>query len=769
MVTASTGWHTTGTRSEAGLHRKGEVGVERDRLTQHAVPMSEPADVTSLPAARDDVVARRRGVRLTTRVFWDLGIWITGLGIAIGLVFPAFAVVLGVPARYVETTSFRMACLGAGLLLAATSYGLARGVVGRRLVVLSTALQRVAADLATASRTGDWSHRGAPRIAVDSDDELGDTARSFNSLLDALEAGEHFRAIVRNASDVITIVDRRLEITYQTPSVGWVLGYPPGSLLGSDVRALLHPEDVAAFDEHLSRVSGGAARLTTISSRIRHRNGSWRWVETVVSDLLDDPSITGIVLTTRDVSDRKELEDQLRTQAFHDPLTGLPNRALFMERLRGAEAYEASAGVPSAVLFLDLDDLKTVNDNAGHEVGDALLKIVADRILGCLRPEDTLARLAGDEFAILLVGPRSDELAISVAERALASLGEPVVIGDQSVSAGVSIGIATSGTSSESGIGLLRAADVAMYVAKTSGKGRYEVFRPSHHADQLAREELLADLQHALDDDQFRLFYQPIVNLRSGTTTGYEALVRWQHPTRGLVPPALFIELAEESGLIVPLGRWVLAEATRQAAQWLAEGRHPEFQMSVNVSVRQFEHPGLLRDVTEALQRSGWPAEHLTLEITESLFVRDAVGTIAKLQEIKELGVQLALDDFGTGWSSLSHLRRFPIDILKIDKSFIDGLTNSPEDWAVVGAIVSLGQILQLTVVAEGIETATEMDTLRVMGVHHGQGYLLGRPAPADTTAGSTERRLPESAGSAMRLPGRPRPSRQSETDPLTA
>jgi diguanylate cyclase (GGDEF)-like protein/PAS domain S-box-containing protein len=683
-----------------------------------------------------------------------------GLGIAVGLVFPPFAIGLGVPAQYADRPSFQVACLVAGFLVGALSYTLCRCVVGGRLAVLSSHLRSVAEGIAHASRTGDWTSSTSRRIRVDSDDQLGETAQAFNNLLDALEDGEHFRSLVRNASDVITVVDSSGTITYQTPSVGWVLGYPPGTLIGTDVHELLHTEDVPAFRTRLAGVVAGTPVTPCSGARMRHRNGSWRWMETVASNLLDDPAVNGIVLTTRDVSERKELEDRLRTQAFHDPLTGLPNRALFMERLRAAEELERS-GTPAAVLFLDLDNLKTVNDNLGHDGGDALLQVIATRVGGCLRPEDTLARLAGDEFAVLLVGPDSSAQAARVADRILTALREPVLVVDRAVGASVSMGIATSATCAANGIGLLRAADIAMYVAKTSGKSRSEVFQPSHHSAQLERERLQADLYQALERQEFILHYQPIVDLAAGQISGYEALLRWQHPERGLVPPAQFIALAEDSGLIVPIGRWILREAARQAAAWQQpDGSGP--RMSVNVSVRQFQHPNLVEDVTDALHHSGLDPHRLTLEITESLLVQDTTATTTKLQQIKDIGVRLALDDFGTGYSSLSYLRRFPIDILKIDKTFVDGVATSIEDRAVIGAIVQLGQTLQLDLVAEGIETTAELAALEALGIRYGQGYHLGRPAVAAAhdmvpAAGGPDRRQPGSRGAALRPAPLPR------------
>jgi diguanylate cyclase (GGDEF)-like protein/PAS domain S-box-containing protein len=669
-------------------------------------------------------------VRLTRRVFWDLAVYMVGLGLVVGAIFPFFALAMGINPEQARNPTFVVACLAAGFLVGAASYWLCRAVVGRRLAVLSAHLNAVAGSVAQAFRTGDWSGSRSDRIDADSDDELGETARAFNRLIDTLEEGEHFRALVRNASDIITVVEPSGTITYQTPSVGWVLGHPPEGLLHTDVHALVHDDDVATFRLYLDGVVRGTAQPPSLVCRMRHRNGTWRWVETVGSNLLADAAVSGVVLTTRDVSDRKELEDQLRAQAFQDPLTGMPNRALFMERLRAAEDEHRSAGTPFAVLFLDLDDLKTINDSLGHEVGDTLLQAVAARVQGCLRPGDVAARLAGDEFAVLLSGPASASQATRVSERIIASLREPLHLTDRYVHIGLSIGVSTSDTCAATELGLLRAADVAMYVAKTSGKGRYEVFQGSHHASQLETERLRADLHHALDGNQLELYYQPIVRLGTGEVVAYEALLRWNHPERGLVGPVHFIPLAEESGLIVPIGRWVTREATRQAAQWQRPGA-PALRMSVNVSTQQFQHPGFVWDVAEALERAGLDPHLLTLEITETVLVQDAQRVAGKLRQLKELGVRLALDDFGTGYSSLSYLRRFPIDVLKIDKSFVDGIAVSAEDRAVAGAIIQLGQTLDLQVVAEGVEDDDQVRALAGLACPLGQGYRFGMPRPA--------------------------------------
>jgi diguanylate cyclase (GGDEF)-like protein/PAS domain S-box-containing protein len=695
---------------------------------------------------------------LTARVFWDLAVYMVGLGLVVGVVFPPFATALGVPGAYANRVWFRAACLAAGFLVGALSYAICRWVVGGRLAILSTHLRSVAEAVAQASRTGDWSASNSARIRVDSDDQLGKTAQAFNGLLDALEAGQHFRSLVRNASDVITVVDAAGRITYQTPSVGWVLGYPPGALVGTELAALIHPADVEAFQVGLEEAGAGLPASAPVGCRIRHRNGSWRWTETVVNNLLHDPAVGGIVLSTRDVSDRRELEEQLRTQAFYDALTELPNRAHFLERLRDAEDALELHGTPLALLYLDMDNLKAVNDNVGHEGGDRLIQVVSARIRDCLRPADVFARLEGDEFAVLLVGPTSGREAQRAAERILAALAQPVLIDDSFIQPGASLGLSTSSACASSGIGLLRAADVALSIAKSTGKGRCETFQPHHHAAQLDRERLQADLDHALDAEQLVVHYQPLVDLATGRIDGYEALLRWQHPHRGLVSPAEFIPLAEASGLIVPIGRWVLREATAQAGTWQLPDDAAGPHVSVNVSVRQFRHPDLVHDVAEALERSGLPARRLTLELTESLFAADIPDVTQKLERLKDLGVRLALDDFGTGYSSLSYLRHFPFDILKIDKSFIEGIDGNRQNQAVASAIVTLGRTLELDLVAEGIETAGELHSLESLGVHLGQGFHLGRPGPAALvcpTAGirPVERRDPRSVGAPLRGP----------------
>jgi len=386
-----------------------------------------------------------------------------------------------------------------------------------------------------------------------------------------------------------------------------------------------------------------------------------------------------------------------------------------------------------AVLFVDLDDFKTINDSLGHNGGDEVLVAVAGRLRECLRPGDTFARFGGDEFAIL-GEDTSLSNATSVAYRIVDALGEPFSIGGREVMIHASVGIEFAEAQGTRTDELLRNADVAMYVAKGKGKARYQLFEPSMHTAALRRLEIKADLRRAVEKDEFVLHYQPIVSLNGGALLGMEALVRWNHPERGLLPPLDFISVAEQTGLITPLGRWVLREACRQATKWPLS--NPSISLSVNVSTTQFQQPGLVEDVANALWDSGLDPSILTLEITESVLVHDTDAVIEKLHRLKDFGVKVAIDDFGTGYSSLGYLKRFPIDILKIDKSFIDGVGNGAEEAAIAQAIIKLGESLGLEVVAEGIELPEQIDALQLLRCERGQGFFFSGPVDAETMGG---------------------------------
>lgn len=430
-----------------------------------------------------------------------------------------------------------------------------------------------------------------------------------------------------------------------------------------------------------------------------------------------------------DVTDRKSLEQQLTHQALHDPLTKIANRALFKDRVDHALSKLARSNSSLAVLFLDLDNFKAINDSLGHAVGDKLLIAVAERLQDCLRNADTAARLGGDEFAVLIESMYRPDEAVMIAERILEVFRHPFMIDSKEIHVGTSIGIAASSPEALASEELLRNADLAMYMAKSQGKGKFVVFEPKMHEALMERIELEEDLRRGIDEREFVLHYQPILDLESQEMVGMEALVRWMHPRLGLLAPLIFIPLAEETNLIVPLGDWILNEACRQVQSWREEYEEEmDVSVTVNISIRQFQQSELVDMVSRALDDSGLPPSSLILEITESFMMQDTEATIAKLHELKKLGVRLAIDDFGTGYSSLSYLQRFPIDILKIDKSFIDKLGQGSEGNAVARAIIMMGDSLNLKTIAEGIEHPEQIDELQLLGCEAGQGFHFAKP-----------------------------------------
>ena len=538
---------------------------------------------------------------------------------------------------------------------------------------------------------------------------------------------DRYRALAQHAADLVVIVDGDLTFRYVSPSVEAILGHKTTHLIGRSLFEIVHPQETVRARAVLDDLLAHPSKVVTGEFLARGADGGLRHFEATFNNLLEDVSVKGIVINARDITERKVLEQELAHQAFHDSLTNLANRALFLDRVQHALARSDRADGPTAVLFLDVDDFKTINDSLGHLVGDQVLIELARRIRSCLRPGDTVARLGGDEFAILLeeTGPID---AVATAGRILTMVSRDLSIQRHAIVIQASIGVAVSqaGGSAEE---LLRDADVAMYAAKGLGKGQYVVFEPEMHRAALARIELQADLQRAIDGGELFLHYQPIVSLQEMRVTGVEALVRWLHPRRGVLSPDAFIPLAEETGLIDPLGRAVLAEACRQAVAWADEQRG--LTMSVNLSARQLQRPDFVDDVAELLRETGLDPSLLILEITESVLMRDAEESVERLRGLNDLGVRLAIDDFGTGYSSLSYLKRFPVDILKIDKSFVDGLTQGAEESALARAIVQIGRSLRLRTVAEGIERADQLVRLRDIGCDFGQGYFLSAPVPA--------------------------------------
>ncbi len=548
------------------------------------------------------------------------------------------------------------------------------------------------------------------------------------------ESERRLRAVlVQYGSDIIMILEAGGAIRYQSPAVERALGYRADELIGKSVLDYVHPEDA-------ERASGGFGGILKdpglhgpVEYRFRRKDGSWQNLEGIGNNLLDDPSVEGIVINSRDVTERKAFERRLKHQAFHDALTGLPNRVLFEDRLRQALRRTRRQENRVAVLFMDLDGFKVVNDSLGHDTGDRLLVAVAERLKGCLRPEDTLARFAGDEFIVLLEEVEGADEALRVTQRITEEFREPFALNGREITLRFSIGVALSEAGTEFPEELLRDADTAMYRAKAEAAD-YRVFDPEMHEQALGRLELENDLRHALEKEEFTLYYQPKFRLgQQDGIEGVEALVRWKHPQKGFMLPGEFIPLAEEMGLIIPIGGWVTKEACRQAKEW--QDRYPSeppLSVCVNLSAGQVRHPGLLQDVRSALQESGLEPGSLILEITENTLLKDTQVIETIFKELKALGVRLAIDDFGKEYSSLSYLNRLPVDGLKIDRLFLERFAENPSNMIIVEAVISLAHSLGLEVTGEGVESAEQRELLRGMGCDFAQGYHLARPLPGE-------------------------------------
>jgi len=548
------------------------------------------------------------------------------------------------------------------------------------------------------------------------------------------ESEERYALAVEGALDGIWDWDLERERVYLSPRWKAILGYGPEDPIGEHPDEWLnrvHPDDLQRVrGEVEASIEGGRPHFES-EHRVRHRDGTWRWARVravTVRDAGGRP--VRIAGSLGDITERKVAEELLLHHALTDVITGLPNRSLLLDRLGIAIRRTARSGGSVAVLVLDLDGFKVVNDSLGHAVGDRLLGSVARRLEGCLRPSDTVARLGGDEYGVLVEDLRDAAEARAVAERVQDVLRESFDLDGRPVFTTASVGIAVGGEGATPEA-LLRDADTAMYRAKSSGRARCEVFDPTMHATAVARLHLETDLRGAVERGEFELAYQPLVALGDGRITGFEALVRWRHPHRGVLQPAEFIPTAEETGLIVPLGRWVLREACRQLRDW--NRRYgAALSVNVNLSPRQFLDGGLARDVAAALREAELPAGFLKLEITEGLLMGDAGPVASTLDELKALGVELCIDDFGTGYSSLSYLHRFPIDTLKIDRSFIARLDADGQSEQIVRTILVLAQSLNLRAVAEGVETLEQADRLLSMGCEYAQGFRFSRPLPGD-------------------------------------
>jgi diguanylate cyclase (GGDEF)-like protein/PAS domain S-box-containing protein len=538
-----------------------------------------------------------------------------------------------------------------------------------------------------------------------------------------------FRSLVQNGSDLFLVVGRDGAIAYESPAVERILGFDPAERIDQPLNGILHPEDVANVTMLLDAIAEQPGADVGGEARLAHRDGSWRVFEWTARNLVEVPSVAGFVVNAHDVTERTALEEQLRHQAFHDPLTGLANRALFSDRVGHALSRRRRERNMPAVLFLDLDDFKTVNDTLGHGQGDRLLVEVARRISDAIRPEDTACRLSGDEFAVLLDEIGDIEQASEVAARVLQRISDPIHI-DRELSVTASLGLAMVDAEVREVEDVLSRADVAMYAAKSAGKARLRAYEPAMRDRAWTRLELETELRRAVDRREFTVVYQPIVDLSTGQTLELEALVRWDHPKRGRLAPDAFLDAAEETGLIIPLGRIVLETACRDVRSWQAAHPADPLGLSVNLSSSQFLDPALPETLKSVLGSTGLDGETLKLEITESAMV-DADASELVMRRIRGMGIRLAVDDFGTGYSGLSYFQRFPLDTLKIDRSFVARLGRDARSDAIVNATIAFGKALGLTVTAEGIETAEQLEGLRESGADRGQGYLFAKPLDA--------------------------------------
>ena len=553
------------------------------------------------------------------------------------------------------------------------------------------------------------------------------------------QTSEHWhQALLASMRDIVLVTDIDGTITYCSPAVDSALGYRPTALTGTNERELIHPSDLAVHDGLVGRLMAYDGPQPPIELRYRDSEGGWHWFETTSTEMLDDPIVHGIVTNARDVKARRQAAEALIDLSLRDPLTDLPNRIALMDRLSVALMHTARSKDVLALLFCDLDEFKRVNDSLGHGTGDDLLIEIAHRLSRTRRASDTIARTGGDEFVILCEGLRDVDDAAKIAEKVRDAVEAPIALDGHDAVISVSIGIVTvegAAAAHADPMMLLRNADAAMYKAKQDGKARWRFFDDAVIDEVAQRFELESELRGALERDEFVVHYQPVFDLKSGTVVGTEALLRWAHPTRGMLQPAGFIPLAEQTGLIVQIGSWVLRAATEQARAWTEELDWAGW-ISVNLSARQLSEPGLASAVNVILGESRLEPDSLWLELTETALLRAGHSATVELAAVRDLGVHIGMDDFGTGYASLTNLQRLPIDFFKIDQSFVkcldrnDGAQASGN--AIVAALAQLGSTLGLRTIAEGIESPEEADLLRAYGCGYGQGFLLARPMTAD-------------------------------------
>jgi diguanylate cyclase (GGDEF)-like protein/PAS domain S-box-containing protein len=550
-----------------------------------------------------------------------------------------------------------------------------------------------------------------------------------------IRSEQRLTALVRHASDAIVVIELDGSVLYASPAVERLLGYAVDELPLFN-QDLVHEDHLGYADDLFKGVRAQAGNTAWFELQLKRRDGEYRWFEVGVTNLCDDPSVCGFVCNIRDISERRTAQEELTFQAHHDALTLLPNRWFFLERLEQAQRTAREDESLVAVLFLDVDRFKLINDSLGHEIGDRLLLSVAERLSASLRPGDIVARFGGDEFTVLLANLADSDTALVVCDRIIDAMREPVVIDGHELFVSSSVGLALSRGGAERATDLLRQADLAMYVAKEKGRGRWELFDPSFAPHVIERLELEGDLWRALEHGELIVQFQPEVELRSGNVISTEALLRWQHPRKGMLEPDSFIPLAEESSLIVAIDRFVLREACQWSRRWTnVRTADDPLVVSVNLSPRFMRQNDVVADITAVLRESGVDPRCLQLEITERSAVTDLETTCAQLHQLRALGVRVAVDDFGTGYSSLSYLKRLPIDVLKLDKSFVDGLDEAASDLAIVQAIVTMGHALGVKVTAEGVERKEQASRLRELGCDSAMGWLWSKAVPAEQLA----------------------------------
>lgn len=563
------------------------------------------------------------------------------------------------------------------------------------------------------------------------------------------ESSETFRSIFENAGAGLNTISPSGKILKVNPAFCRMTGYSREELEGSTVEMITHPDSREHSTRLYQEAREGIRRDFSYEKKFLRKDGAVIWAQVTNAWVHDEEGeLSHAVSLVQDVTERKQAEAALRRHetrlnylAYHDTLTHLPNRTLFYDRLTHAMSTARRSGQPVALFFLDLDRFKNINDSLGHHIGDELLVKMADRLRGCVRDSDTLARIGGDEFVIILEQLHGYKDVTKVARQILRSLQEPLEVSDRELYMTVSIGISMFPTDADDVEGLMKAADVAMYRAKDQGRNTFQAYTPDMDGEIQELLTLEGDLRRAIDQDQLVLYYQPQLNLEQDRVVAMEALLRWEHPERGLIPPAQFIPLAEEYGLIVPIGNWVLEAACRQNMTWQKEG-HPFKRVAVNISARQFRQADFVEVIERALSRTGMPPEYLELEITESVIMQDVEAAILTLTDLKARGIRLAVDDFGTGYSSLSYLKRFPIDALKIDRTFVRDITTDTNDAAIVRSIIALGKSMNLQVIAEGIETKDQLAFLLKQGCTHGQGFLFSHPVPPESLPDKLQRNL---------------------------